>query len=143
MSENITELDRFVCRTNAQDLGWIYFATSDKFTLIKVGFATDLKYRLHSLNTSSPFDLYYREAFRGLKEDERWIQRFLAPHCYNREWFRYTPAVEDFHETLWECRWTLAAKLEAQGFNFPTFRDVEKIPIGPILLADNFEAIHE
>jgi hypothetical protein len=149
MTYSGVQLERIVCREQAKDLGWIYVAASDATSLVKIGFATDLRTRLSSLNTASPFQLNYEWTFRGLKEDERAIQRMLKAHQYNREWFRMCDEIEEFLWDLWDLRFDLACRIFGDDY-VPSdaakfLKDIEHLPIGPVLHPANFglEAPHE
>ena len=81
-------------------MGYVYFIEMNRPHLIKVGYARDVLDRLSNLQTASPFELSVLDAFHGTKEDERTLQRMLAPHRYRREWFRPADDVLDLLEEL-------------------------------------------
>ena len=117
------------------DFGEVYFLAIERLPLVKIGYAAHTHDRLQNLQTASPFDLHCIDRFRGTKQDERAIQKFLRPHRHRREWFRARNEVYDFIEDLSEYRLTVWIEMNLENTIVSTPEDpmpgLIEVPISP------------
>lgn len=90
-----------------------YFIYALGAKAIKIGFTKDLRDRLDTLSTASPFELLPVAAIFGGMSEEARAHKSLAAHRIRGEWFDDDPAVWDYIEakadTLCENEWTQEA----------------------------------
>ena len=85
-----------------QNLGSVYLVEMQRKRLIKVGFAKDMRNRLASLQTSSPFQLRLVHVWHGYKADEKKLHRLMTAYHYSREWYRYHDDFDELIEDVYD-----------------------------------------
>lgn len=73
--------------------GFVYFIQGECGGPIKIGYTTDLKKRITSLQTGYPDKLELLLAFPGNPGLEKTIHKMFDPYRLNGEWFRSAPEV--------------------------------------------------
>ena len=74
--------------------GRVYFASCNHPNFpIKIGWATDVKYRLQALQCALPYEITLLAAFQGTLEDERRLHIGFHEHRLEGEWFERAPAL--------------------------------------------------
>ena len=86
--------------TRALANGFVYFIANFEADVVKIGFATDLKMRLHSIQTGNHVDLTLIYHFRGCKRSERLLHKHFAKDRVRREWFTHTNEIDDLIEDI-------------------------------------------
>ena len=71
--------------------GCVYFIGCNE-TGVKIGFSTNVKGRLKSLNISSPYTLSLIDTIEcsNYEQVEKWAHEYFAPRRMNSEWFDIT-----------------------------------------------------
>ncbi len=82
--------------------GVIYFVQGEYGGPIKIGFSTDLRKRLGSLQSSNPYKLILLMAIPGSRKTEQGIHDRLNAHWLRGEWYNDAPAIYEKIERLRE-----------------------------------------
>lgn len=112
-------------RSKPEATGHVYFVEMLRPRLIKIGYARDIRARLATLKTSSPFDLDLLAYFNGTQDDERLIHAELSEHAYAREWFRPHHEVQG----LIGCLYGFQADVARSGTSGPLRCDLRSVSI--------------
>lgn len=75
------------------DRGYIYYVAAED--RVKIGFAKNVKNRMHTLKTSSPVPLVLLATHRGSQKKERELHRQFAEYRIIGEWFRFDGALKE------------------------------------------------
>ena len=70
------------------NLGFVYFLQSEQGGAIKIGYTTDIRKRIKTLQTAHPFPLKLLLAINGNIEDESKLHKEFKPFRLCGEWFR-------------------------------------------------------
>lgn len=76
--------------------GFVYFIEAVGADRIKIGWAVTPEFRLHYLQTGSPYPLILLKKITGGRDIERWFHRLFASVCVGGEWFRMVPELQNF-----------------------------------------------
>ncbi len=74
-------------RTSAEDIGAIYFANAAGSGLTKIGFALDVRDRLHGLNVGSPVKITLVSQVLATRAAEKALHQVLKAHRVKGEWY--------------------------------------------------------
>jgi len=74
--------------------GYIYFITNPEAATVKIGYATDVRRRLESLQTGNHVPLLLYSGFPAPPQTERVLHRALSEFKIINEWFRHSDEVE-------------------------------------------------
>lgn len=67
--------------------GFIYFAVCDVLGVVKIGYTENPKSRLSAIQTGCPFPVRIAVTIPGTRQEERLIQKTLADHKVQLEWY--------------------------------------------------------
>lgn len=84
--------------------GFVYFITTERVGVVKIGFATDVSQRLYNLQCATFLDLSVFDAFPARFEDEGIIKDLFSPFRIRGEWFRFHDYIYDFIEDAEDYR---------------------------------------
>jgi hypothetical protein len=67
--------------------GYIYVVANTEYGFCKIGYSTNPKERLLSIQTGCPFALYIQSTFKGTIETEKALHKKYRKYKSNGEWF--------------------------------------------------------
>lgn len=81
--------------------GFVYvIGPEENATVVKIGFATNIKDRLATLQTSTHYTLKVIAVFKATIEKEKEIHRLFASDHIRGEWFNRSEAIDAFVATI-------------------------------------------
>lgn len=83
-----------------QTNGFVYFITDGDRGTVKIGFSTDPKSRMASLQTSTPSKLELLATIEGDMQTERQLHQRFAEYRVSGEWFRLADDLVEFIESI-------------------------------------------
>lgn len=94
--------------------GTIYFIGPWGFKVVKIGFATSWRKRLHSLQIGNPEELKLYALIRGTQDEEKALHERFADRRIRGEWFDHLGTVKAYLTELRSNPLTIYHRANAQ-----------------------------
>lgn len=80
-------------------MGYVYFVLVDSTRNIKIGYSTNIRRRIHTLQTSIPEKIKLLGYITGDMNKEKELHKMFRVHKIKGEWYRFDTSIIDYINT--------------------------------------------